>query len=226
MPALRHATLSEQAYEELRARIVSGRLPAGRRLLAEELASELAISPTPVKEALAALERDGLVEGTARRASVVRRFTGEDIAEIYDARILIETEAVARALRARRVDGVFLAELADLFERQMAHAERRNDGGLAEAIRLDREFHEAIVARGGNRVLVGWHRILLRQTQTIRSYSIERYDITRSRTEHGAILATLRAGRVAPAVRAMRLHLEASRAEMLSRPPGELPPRP
>lgn len=226
MNALRNTTLAEQAYEELKTRIVSGRLPAGQRLLAEELATQLAISPTPIKEALAELERDGLVEGTSRRASTVRRFSATDIAEIYDARILIETHAIAAALRARRVDGDFLAELETIFARQMAHCERRNPADLAEAIRLDREFHESIVAQGGNSVLAGTHRVLLRQTQTIRSYSLDRYDIARSRTEHGAIVEALRAGKVAPAVRALRLHLEASRAEMLSRPETDLPPRP
>lgn len=225
MPPLSHATLAEQAYEELRARIVSGQLPAGQRLLAEELANELAISPTPVKEALAALERDGLVQGTARRASSVRRFTPADIAEIYDARILIETHALASLLQERRVEATFIATLQGIFAEHMRHAERRTPAGLAEAIRCDREFHEAIVAQGRNSVLAGWHRIVLRQTQTIRFYSLAHYDVSRARNEHGAIIAAL--GREDPvAVEALRRHLLASRAEMLSRPADHLPVRP
>lgn len=226
MSALRHATLAEQAYEELQSRIVSGRLPAGQRLLAEELASQLAISQTPVKEALAALERDGLVEGASRRASTVRRFTATDIAEIYDARILIETHALAAAFQSGRIDAACVAALRALYDEQIAHAERRTDAGLAEAIRCDRQFHEAIVAQGGNSVLAGWHRVVLRQTQTIRSYSLAHYDVTRSRTEHAAILGALAAGEAEAAIRALRVHLLASRAEMLSRPAAELPPRP
>ena len=224
--SIRRATLAEQAYEELTARIVSGRLPAGQRLLADELASQLAISPTPVKEALAELERDGLVEGTSRRASTVRRFSAADIAAIYEARILIETHAIAAALRARRVDTAFLTALRATFDAQMANAELRTPAGLAEAIRLDRTFHEAIVGQGGNAVLSGWHGLLLRQTQTIRSYSLDRYDVTRSRNEHMAILDALGAGKVAPAVAALRAHLTASRDEMLQRPADDLPPRP
>jgi DNA-binding GntR family transcriptional regulator len=226
MTGMRHATLAEQAYEELKYRIMSGRLPAGQRLLAEELASELAISQTPIKEALAELARDGLVEGGARRTSTVRRFTAADIAAIYEARILIETHAVAAALRARRVDAAWLDMLEAILTANLDHAERRNPADLAEAIRLDREFHEAIVERGGNPVLTGCHRLLVRQTQTFRSYTLESYDVGRARPEHGQILRALRTGKRAAAVKALRVHLIASREEMLSRPAGALPPRP
>ena len=69
MVALKRLTLAEQAYEELQEQIVSGRLPAGQRLLADELADAMAISQTPVKEALARLELDGLVEGAGNTMS-------------------------------------------------------------------------------------------------------------------------------------------------------------
>lgn len=226
MDGLRNATLAEQAYEELKSRIVSGELAAGQRLLAEELAMQLSISQTPIKEAIAQLERDGLVEASSRRPSTVRRFSATDIVEIYEARILIETHVIRAAMRARRVDAAFLAMLEALFAAQLVHAGLCSPADFIEAIRLDRAFHEAIVSCGGNAVLVGWHRVLLRQMQTIRSYSLDRYDVTRSRSEHAAILAALQSGKVASSVQAMRDHLTASRDEMLSRPPSDLPPRP
>ena len=226
MTMMTRATLAQQAYEEIKAQIVSGRLPPGQRLLAEELAGQLSISQTPVKEALAELERDGLVAGASRRASVVRRFIAADIVEIYEARILIEVYAAGAAVRARRVTADVLAGLQATYDAQVAHAERRTLGDLAEAIRLDREFHEAIVTLGGNTLLAGWHRLILRQTQTIRSYSLERYDVARVRAEHAAIIAALRDGSSAAAARASRAHLTASRDEMLSRAPEDLPPLP
>ena len=223
---MQNTTLAERAYEELGARIVSGRLAPGHRLLAEELANQLSISQTPVKEALAELERDGLVEGVSRRSLVVRRFTAHDIAEIYQARMLIELEAARCAMRARRMTSDIVDGLAALCTAQVEQVERRCAAGLAEAIRLDREFHEAIVALGGNAVTARWHRQVIRQTQTIHSYSIERYAAPRSRLEHAAIVDALRAGSVSRVVRALRVHLTASRDEMLSRAPDELPPRP
>jgi len=226
MKPLSRATLAEQAYEQLQAQIVSGRLPAGQRLLAEELASQLDISPTPVKEALAQLERDGLVQSEARHGSMVRRFSTADIADIYHARMLIETDALAVGMKARRVTEAWITGLQATYDAQIAHAERRNKMDLAEAIRLDRGFHELLVSLGCNRITAAWHRTILRQTQTIRSYSLERYDVARARAEHGEIIAALRAGSAAASVRALRLHLCRSRDEMLSRAPDELPPRP
>lgn len=223
MSILRRPTLAEQAYEELQAQIVSGRLQAGQRLLPEELAVQLAISQTPVKEALVQLERDGLVVGTARRASTVRRFSCEDIVEIYDGRILVEVAAVVAGLRARRVGAPFLERLQATLTAQMAHAEQQTSEGLAEAIRLDREFHEALVSLGANRVLAGWHRVILRQTQTLKCYSLKSYRVGETRTEHAAIIAALQGGRRGDVVRALRTHLLASRDEMLARAPEDRP---
>lgn len=226
MQSVRRPTLAQQAYEELRAQIVSGHLPAGQRLLPEELAAQLAISQTPVKEALALLERDGLVVGTARRASTVRRFSVRDIIEIYDARVLIETNAVTVGLRTRRVTEEFLARLDTNFARHMRHAGQRTGEGLAEAIRLDREFHEALVSLAASRLLTGWHRVILQQTQTLKCYSLQSYRVEETRTEHAAIIAALRDLRLGAALRALRMHLLASRDEMLSRAPEDLPRSP
>jgi DNA-binding GntR family transcriptional regulator len=166
------------------------------------------------------------VESESRHGSTVRRFTAEDIAEIYQARTLIETDAVGSGVRARRATASYIAGLQAIYDAQIAHAEKRNTADLAEAIRLDRSFHEALVALGANRIMAGWHRIILRQTQTIRSYSLERYDVARARAEHADIIAALRGGSAAESVKAVRLHLGRSRDEMLSRAPDELPPRP
>ena len=223
---MRRLTLAEQAYEELQEQIVSGRLPAGQRLLAEDLADELAVSQTPVKEALARLVLDGLVEGTSRRASVVRRFSLADIEQIYEARLLLEVHTTVAGLTAGRATPEFADRLETVFYRQMAEISRQNDEGLAEAIRLDREFHELLVSLGENRLIADWHRVALRQTQTIRNYSLERYDINRVRREHGAIVKAVRSRNADNVAVALRFHLTASRDEFLSRPPEDLPLRP
>jgi DNA-binding GntR family transcriptional regulator len=226
MVALKRLTLAEQAYEELQEQIVSGRLPAGQRLLADELADSLAISQTPVKEALARLELDGLVEGASRRGSVVRRFTRDDVEEIYRARLLLEMHALTEGFSRGNVTPQFCDELQGIFDQQMVNIEQQTVAGLAEAIRLDREFHEMLVRLGENRLITGWHRIVLRQTQTIRNYSLARYDVGRARREHGAIVEAVRSGDVARAVDMLQIHVNASRDEFLSRPSEDLPIRP
>ena len=223
MSVRRRLTLAEQAYEELQQQIVTGRLPAGQRLLPDELAGALAVSQTPVKHALVRLEQDGLVQGASRRVSVVRRFTPADITEIYAARTLLEAHAVTEGMAAGQATDAFTDRLAVLFERNVALARRQTVHALGEAIRLDREFHELLVGLAGNRLMSRWHRMVLWQIQTIRNYSLRHYDPERTEREHGAIVAAVRAGDAAAATTALCQHLLASRDEFLSRAPEELP---
>jgi DNA-binding GntR family transcriptional regulator len=222
----RRPTLAEQAYEELQEQIVSGQLPAGRRLLADELAGLLDISQTPVKEALNRLEHDGLVEAESRRGAVVRRFSRADMDQIYEARLLLECHAVEVGIAAGRVTPDLLRQLQALYDEHMIEVAKQTTAGLAESIRLDRDFHELIVSLAANSVVSGWHRIAIRQTQTIRNYSIARYDGRRLKREHRAIIDGLRKQNVEATLSALRFHLNASLEEFLSRPPEDLPTRP
>lgn len=217
---LKRATLAEQAYEELRSRIVSGALPPGHRLLADELAAGLSISQTPVKEALALLERDGLVQGTARRASVVRRFRLADVRDIYRARTLLELHAVRHGCDTGALTPAFVARLAEVFARQLAQARRQKPIGFAEAVRLDREFHEVLISLANNPVLAGWHNGILAQTHTILTYSFETYDAKRAHGEHAAILEAMRGGDPARMEAALLAHLDAARDEVIGRTPA------
>ena len=226
MAPIVRSTLAEQAYVALQNRIISGVLPAGQRLVADELADSLSISQTPVKEALARLERDGLVEAETRRGSTVRRFGPDDIEEIYAARMLLELNAAETGMASGAVTPEFVSTLRKIFAEQMAHVEKQREDALFEAIRLDREFHELIVGLGRNRLLIGWHRVVLRQTQTIRNYPLFRYDVVRARREHSAIVEAFGGGTSEAVVSALRTHLIASRDEFLSRPSEELPIRP
>lgn len=225
MRALKRATLAEQAYEELRSQIVSGRLRAGDRLLADELADRLAISQTPVKEAIAQLERDGLVEGAARRVSVVRRFSPEDIVEIFEARMLAELHSVSAGFAAGRVTPEFAAQLRAIFAEHISEVEKQSEEALADAVRLDREFHEALVGLGANATIADWHRVVLRQTQTVRNFTLKSYTLERTRREHAAIVEAIERGDADATIEALRYHLTASRDAMLSREPEDLPLR-
>ncbi|MBB3930378.1 DNA-binding GntR family transcriptional regulator [Kaistia hirudinis] len=223
MRALKRATLAEQAYEELRSQIVSGRLRAGERLLAEELADRLAISQTPVKEAIAQLERDGLVEGFSRRASVVRHFTPQDIVEIFEARTLAELHCLESGFAAGRVTPAFARRLRAIFEAHIREVEKQEEDALADAVRLDREFHETLVELGANATIADWHRVVLRQTQTVRNFTLRSYTLERTKTEHAAIVEAIERGDREASVEALRAHLTASRDAMLSRAPEDLP---
>lgn len=223
---LKRATLAEQAYEELRARIVSGALEAGRRLLADELAADLAISQTPVKEALALLERDGLVEGNARRASTVRRFQAGDVRQIYEARAVLEIHAIRRGWERGAITREAIAVIEEIFARQLAHAKRHRPVVFAQAVKLDCEFHEALIALAANPVVTDWHRGVLAQTMTILTYSMETFDAKRAHVEHEAILAALNSFNPAAMEAALRAHLQAACAAAIMRTPALANPAP
>lgn len=216
---LRRSTLAEQAYRTLRERIVKGDLPAGHRLLPEEISQALAISPTPVKEALSMLERDGLVIVSARRGSTVRTFSAREIAELYDARLTIEARAIQVGLAHGRVDEAFLARL-DACAAQLAERSRhRSRTELRQALRLDHDLHTLIVKLADNSVLADWHQRLLRQTQLVRVYSIRSFDTGRlelAQREHAALIAALRARDAGAAMRALETHLATSCANVLA----------
>ncbi len=219
MMAILRPTLARQAYTEIQKKILSGELPSGHRLFAEELASELSISQTPVKEALALLERDGLVVGQERRGSLVREFCRADILQIYEARILLELNALATGFREGRVDATFLEQMIESFQMQQDLARTPTKAALVEIISLDRGFHEMILGLGRNEVLGGWHQTILWQTQTVRTYSLATYSFERAREEHQRILDTLGSGDLARATDALFDHLVASRNELLTRVP-------
>jgi DNA-binding GntR family transcriptional regulator len=211
------STLAEQAYSDLRDRIMSGRLPAGHRLLPEELALALSISATPIKEALVRLDQEGLVAMETRRGAVVRRFTPRDVGDLYEARQLIELHALARGFAEGAIDAGFAARLHAIQDSLLAQRALGTVAGLTEAVEQDRAFHRMIVALAANRILTDWHERAMTQTHTVRVYSLDSYPLQRLADEHGAIVAAISAADADAAGAALRRHLLLSRDEILSR---------
>jgi DNA-binding GntR family transcriptional regulator len=215
--AITRATIAETAYQALKDQIVRGELPAGRRLLPNALAAALQISPTPVKEALLRLERDGLVETEARRGVMVRRFRHAEIVHLYEVRHLIERHAVDLGFANGRVDGGLLAAMEACQSALLAALDRRSTAGLTEALGHDRALHAALAALTANPLMVDWHAQVMTQTHTVRVYTAETYTPDLLRDEHGAIIAALRARDLAQTQAALTRHLDRSRDDLLER---------
>ena len=83
-------------------RLLEARWPPGARLSIDGLARDLEVSPTPVREAMVSLERSGLVEYVALRGYVVApMLDAEQMTELLDARLVVETAALGRAFEGR-----------------------------------------------------------------------------------------------------------------------------
>ena len=91
-------TAHSYAYESLRAKILSGELPPGTALIQANLAKDLGISMTPVREALRNLATEGLVTMSTHRGATVTRLDIDDAKEIYRIRLQLEPSAVSAAV--------------------------------------------------------------------------------------------------------------------------------
>jgi DNA-binding GntR family transcriptional regulator len=90
-------TIVDQARQRIRRMILDGSLSAGEPLRQDELAQMLGISRTPLREALAVLAAEGLVQMNPRRSATVFRPTKKELEELYELRILLESVAVKKA---------------------------------------------------------------------------------------------------------------------------------
>ncbi len=106
---LTRTTLSREAYWRLRSAILSGQLEPGSKLIVRILAEQLALSPTPIKEALSALEREGLVQAIPHRGYRVPKVTAEDVGQIYRLREVLE--GLSARLAAERTGPALAARL-------------------------------------------------------------------------------------------------------------------
>ena len=142
-------TLVDHVYHEILNRILYNIWGTGHQALEQELAEELGVSRTPVREALIRLQRDGLVKVVPRHGMRVLPISLTDIQEIYQ--ILTSLEALAVELAAAR--NLSSDELKSLEKttRQMEVAHAGSD--LTAWAKADEDFHCALVSLSGNRIL-------------------------------------------------------------------------
>lgn len=142
---------TEQIYLRLRRLIIEGHYPPGSRLVEERLASDLGVSRTPVRQALARAAAEGLVQIFPNRGAVARRFTADDLLEVYDLRAVLEGQAAYRA--AGRIAPAQLAALtatAEALEGALARSFPSRADEVHFLVEQNAVFHSTIIAAGGN----------------------------------------------------------------------------
>lgn len=157
------ATLTEQAFDSIKRRIIQLDLPPGQRFTESQLASDLGLSKTPVREALARLERDGLVELIARSGYRVSDVTLKDARDLLAVRALLETEAAGLAA-ARIGDGMQLQAINELCRITYDPSDRSS---IARFLEANTEFHATVAEAGGNERLADMLRTILDQLERL-----------------------------------------------------------
>lgn len=199
---MEYRTKEEQVADHLREAILSGRLPRGARLKQLDIARDLQLSITPVREALRLLEAEGYVESGSYRGATVAPFDAAASAEVLNLRMLLEAELV-RAL-AGRLGRRELEELHAL-AREFAEAAARgeNERTRAANYRLHRRMYDmAQLPRTLHLVQILWARYPFDLINRIPGRT------RRAAAEHGAILERLARGDGEGAVAATRRHIE------------------
>lgn len=196
--------LVEGAYEAILDNILSGALPSGATVSEVALARDLHVSRTPVHQALARLAKEGLIEHRSGLQPRIARFTREDVIEIYDMRLLLETAATQRA--ARRMDPRVLAELTREAAALAALPDEPDWSG--QALDFDARFHDAVAAASGNRRLrqeIAKYRLLVRAFCRMTGNSENLREALR---EHQAVLKALADRQPSAAGQAMAQHVQ------------------
>ena len=204
-------TVSGLVAERLRAQIVAGELPAGSKLRQVEIARRFGVSTTPVREALAALQREGLVRLHPQRGAVVFVPTVSDLHEHYEIRAALESLAASRT--AERFQEPWVAPLEALLD------EMSTGPPAARYIELNQDFHTQLYERCGRPRLVEMIAGLrdassayLHIYRAAADFPVQRLD-----AEHRRILAACMARDAEAAAAATREHLQNTVEHVASR---------
>jgi DNA-binding GntR family transcriptional regulator len=203
------ATLADAAYSHLKALIFDFALLPGDRCTEGELAQRLAISRTPLRQALQRLEREGFLQVLPKVGWQVAPLDFDTFDELYDLRILIECHAVQHLAEAE--DRPALAPLADHW--LVPPPERLADG--AAVGQADEAFHHLLVQASGNREMARVHREITERIRIIRRLDFTkpaRIDATYD--EHARILRAITRRRGDEAQRLLRAHITQSKTEV------------
>ncbi|HQS60841.1 MAG: GntR family transcriptional regulator [Polynucleobacter sp. 24-46-87] len=140
--------LHEATFQKLRALLVEGAIKPGSKLNERELAEQLNVSRTPIREAIRRLAADGLVELIANRGAIAIQLTREDIIHTFD--VIATLEGYSGELAAKNISAQALIELEALQYEMMASYARRD---LSNYYRLNIQIHNAINQAANNPVL-------------------------------------------------------------------------
>lgn len=200
--------INEKVYQLIKQNIIKFIYPPGHNLNINELKDALGVSPTPIKDALFRLAGEGLVVIYPRKGTYVKDVTDEDIHEIIQTRIILETAVVADI--AGRITDEQLQILDGFYRKGLSiKIERDNIDDYKAFMESDGQFHLSFFLFSGNRRLTEIYRNLNAHMQIAR-YRMMHH--TRQKNpwtdqEHGEILLALRGRDAAAAQDAVRRHL-------------------
>lgn len=208
----------DSAYRAIREGILAGTFAQGSHITARQLAEATGLSRTPVREAMRGLEAEGLITLIPNRGAFVARWTENEIKQIYELRVLLESFAAQVA--AERIDDAQRDELQAL-AKEMARLVEQRPIDVEAIAEVNDRFHKGVLEACGNprlRDLLGTITEVPLQLSTFRRYSVD--ELRRSASQHAELVSALmvRDGDWARSV--MTAHIRSARHTLLQSAPA------
>ncbi|MCU0536722.1 MAG: GntR family transcriptional regulator [Hydrococcus sp. Prado102] len=211
----RSKSLQEQAYQALKSAILSGELEPGKRLVETQVAEQLQVSRTPIREAFGRLQQENLVVAEDNNVLRVATFSIKDAQQLYDCRIALEQLSVAGACQ-----NATKAQLKEL-EKMVEQAEKLVNSKPSQLtsfqmLDLDYRFHRLLAKSSGNPWLVSLLDRIFDQMQLMRVQTTKHNpNVLEIRTEHRQIYEPVKDRKTEVATQAIKEHLIASKERVV-----------
>ncbi|MBP8638328.1 MAG: GntR family transcriptional regulator [Dictyoglomi bacterium] len=214
----KYKNLEILVYEEIKSMIFQQKLPPNSKIVEEEISKQLNVSRTPIRAALTALVKDGLVKIIPRRGAYVVSIDVKDIEEIYMLREVLE--GIAARYSTKNADKKFLSELKKALDNYRVSAENKSSDGC---FKFDEIFHHLIHVASGNNRLLYHTEILKNQIQLLkfRSSNIPGRPL-KSLEEHIKVFNAIKDKDPDMSELAMREHIRNAKEDLLKFYKGEI----
>ncbi|MGL4914601.1 MAG: GntR family transcriptional regulator [Romboutsia sp.] len=205
--------LRDVVFENLREAILEGKLKPGQRLMEVQLAEQLGVSRTPVREAIRKLELEGLVIMLPRKGAYVANMSLKDILDVLEIRASLE--GLAASLAAERISAEDIKKLENIAKEFEKSADSSD---VEELLKKDVEFHECIFKATNNKRLHQLINSLWEQVYRFRVTYISDYDSSVNIiSEHKLILEAIKKGDTDMAKKYAREHIEKAEQFMIEK---------
>ncbi len=204
-----HKPLKEEIFDALHRQIIAGKYAPGDWLRQEDIASQMGVSMTPVREAFDLLVAKGIAERVPYRGVRVREMNPKEVVEAYGLRLTLE------AIIAREAALNITPEQISALKKIMAEMDKQVElSEMPNQRQLSREFHAAIAEASGNALLIQLYTIVsnafpdwLLYEALYRKPELVKSSVTQTHDEHTAILNALKKGDADLAVKVSLEHV-------------------
>ena len=194
---------AESVAALLRERIVKGELSPGERIVERRVSGELAVSRTPVREALKLLQADGLIEISRNSGARVTQYTADEVFGLFD--VIASLESLAAQRFAERITDAEMERLEELHDTMLTYFKV---GSMEDYFEVNSAIHDEVIRGSGNPSLAQAHRRLIARARQGRFQAIaDPGRMQQAVEEHETLMAALRQGDSRAAAEVWRAHL-------------------